>query len=288
MAPGHRLGASLVELVVALALFGLVGAVTLRLMLAFSREAASLRERSAVQGDGRTGALLVQSELRELGVEEGGPADLVDIATDSVTYRAPRGYGVSCLIGLGQVRILDTPVFPFSSVRGISPGRDSLLLFAEGNPASTADDRWLRLPVLSVGASSCSGASAIVVGTIDFAPQLPAGDLAAVEPGGPVRTFEVMRLKEYLSTGQRWLGAESVSGGEAVQPVLGPLSARGLTMAYLARDGAPTTDPRAVRTIDVTIEARSREPVALGWSVGPRAFVSDSFRARVFLRNSPR
>ena len=288
MAPGRRLGATLVELVVALALLGLVGAVTLRIMLGFSRQAASLREWSAVQADGRTGALLVQSELRELGAEAGGPADLVDMAADSVTYRAPRGHGVSCLIGVGQVRILDTAVLPFSSLRSISPGRDSLLLFVEGNPASTADDRWLRLPVLSVGASSCSGANAIVVGTVDFSPLLPAGDLSAVEPGGPVRTFEVMRLKEYLSTGQRWLGAESVSGGDAVQPVLGPLSGRGLTLVYLAQNGAPTADPRAVRTIDVTIEVQSREPVARGWSVGPRAFVSDTIRTTVFLRNSAR
>jgi hypothetical protein len=283
-----RRGVSLVELVVALGLLGLVGAVTLRVMLAFFQEVAALRERGALQSDGRTGALLVQSELRELGAGPDGPADLVDMATDSITYRAPRGHGVNCWVGIGQVRILDTPLLPFSSLRTIAPGRDSLLLFVEGNPASMDDDRWLRLPVLSVSASSCAGLPAIAVGTIDFTPLLPGADLGAVEPGGPVRSFEVMRLKEYVSTGHRWLGAESLSGGDAVQPVLGPLSGNGVTMAYRGKDGAATLDPRAVRSIEVVLEEATQTAVARAWSAGARDFVSDTIRTLVYLRNTPR
>jgi prepilin-type N-terminal cleavage/methylation domain-containing protein len=286
--PGNRRGVSLVELLVALVLLGLVGAVTLRTMLAFSRGVSALRERSALQADGRTGALLVQSELRELGAAPGGTADLIDMAADSVTYRAPRGHGISCWLGVGQIRLLDTPQLPFSALRAVAPGRDSLLLFVEGNPASMADDRWLRLPVLSAGASSCAGVPAIAIGTIDFIPLLPGAELAAVELGGPVTTFEVMRLKEYISTGHRWLGAESVSGGEAVQPVLGPLSGNGVTLAYLREDGAPTLDPGAVRRIELTLEEASQAPVARGWTSGPTGVVNDTIRTQVFLRNTPR
>jgi len=285
---GRRRGVSLVELVVALGLLSLVGAVTLRALLAFFQEVATLRERSALQADGRTGALLVQSELRELGVAPGGPADLIGMATDSITYRAPRGHGVSCWLETGQVRILDTPLLPFSALRGISPGRDSLLLFVEGNPASAADDLWLRLPVLSVAASACAGSPAIAVGTVDFIPLLPGGELNAVEVGGPVQTFEVMRLKEYVSTGHRWLGLESLSGGDVVQPVLGPLSGSGVTVAYLGEAGTPTIDPRAVRSIEVMLEEATQGPVARAWSSGPRGYVSDTIRVRVFLRNTPR
>jgi len=287
MAWGRR-GVTLVELVLAMGLLAVLGAVTLRAMLTLSRHATAVSEHAAVQAGVRTGMLLLQTELRELGGSAGGPPDLLRIAPDSLTYRATRGHGLVCAVSVAQLRILNTPEFPFRALRAISPGRDSLLLFVEESPTSSLDDHWIRLPVLSVGASSCGGAAAIAVGTADLAVLLPSGDLASVVPGSPVRTFEIMRLAEYSSLGQHWLGMASLSGGELIQPVSGPLTGTGLTFAYLGRDGAPVSAPSAVRSIRMSLIGATERPVAPGWGAGTGGIVAETLSARVFLRNLPR
>jgi hypothetical protein len=45
-----------------------------------------------------------------------------------------------------------------------------------------------------------------------------------------------MQIKLYQSQGNYWLGARSVSAGEVIQPVLGPLDNNGLSFAF--RDSA--------------------------------------------------
>jgi hypothetical protein len=277
-----------VELVVALALLALLGGVALRAMLALGRHAAAVSEHTALQAGVRTGMLLVQAELRELGGDPGGPADLVRIAADSVTYRAARGNGLTCAVAPTEVRILNSVQFPFSGLRAIAPGRDSLLLFVDGSPGSALDDRWIRLPVLSVGTAACGALAAIAVGTVDFTPLLPAGALASVILGGPVRSFEVMRLAEYSSAGQRWLGTASVSGGDLIQPIAGPLSGAGLSLEYLDGNGAAVSDPAAVRSIRATLEGVTERAVSRNWSAGPPGFVAETLATRLSLRNVPR
>jgi len=283
-----RRGVSLVELVVAMAILGLLGAAVLRAALAETRHAVAVAEAVGVEGGARTGLLLAEAELRELGGDAFAPADLIRFDDDSVTYRAARGQGITCGVAPAQVRILDTAPYPFSGLRAVAAGRDSLLLFVEGDSASSLDDRWLRLPVLAVGNSTCSGRRAVAIGTPDIAAALPGGSLAGVVTGGPVRTFEVMRLAEYSSSGLRWLGAASVSGGEAIQPVAGPLAGAGLTLEYLSGAGNPTLDPVAVRQIRATVVVASERPVASSSSGGSPAVTAETLRTEIFLRNAPR
>jgi prepilin-type N-terminal cleavage/methylation domain-containing protein len=112
---GGRRGVSLVELVIAVALLALLGGVVLRALLVQGRHAVTVSERAAMQAGVRTGMLVVQAELRELGEDPGGPPDLVRIAADSVTFRAPRGFGLTCAVSATQVRILNSAEFPFSA-----------------------------------------------------------------------------------------------------------------------------------------------------------------------------
>src|SRR5262249_15008683 len=77
--------------------------------------------------------------------------------------------------------------------------------------------------------------------------------------GGPVRFFEVMELRYYRSTGKSWLGERSITAGGVIEPMLGPLvdstgTERGLTLAYLDRDGAVTSIPNEVREISWTLK----------------------------------
>ena len=280
-------GVTLVELVVAMALLTLLAAVALRAMLALSRQSVAVAEHATVQEGVRTGLLFAQAELRELGADGSGP-DLLSMATDSVTFRAMRGFGVTCAVSAARVLVRAEPPVSFNAVRAIAPGRDSLLLFVEGDTGSRLDDRWIRTPVLSVGASTCGGVAAIVFGTVDLTALLAPEPLTDMIAGGPVRAFEVLRLAEYSSGGRRWLGLASVSGGETMQPVAGPLAIDGLTLEYLDDGGAVTSTPAAVRSIRASIVGASERAVARNWGGGPKAFVVETASTRLSLRNTPR
>ena len=279
-----RGGVTLVELLLAIVLLTLLTAAVLRTSLALGRASVAVAEHATVQAGVRTGMVLARAELRELGSDLAGP-DLLRLAPDSITFRAARGFGVTCALWAAQIHILDAPPLPFSRLRSIVAGRDSLLLFVEGDATSRLDDRWIALPVLAVGSTSCAGRPAIAVQTVDVTASLPSATLADIVVGGPVRTFEVVRLAEYASGGQRWLGLASVSGGEAIQPLAGPLAGDGVTLEYLDEFATPVVDPAAVRSIRITLVGASARAAALGWTGGPKAFVAETVATRLFLRN---
>jgi prepilin-type N-terminal cleavage/methylation domain-containing protein len=284
----RRRGFTLVELMIALILMTLVGTVIFQLLNSTQRVSTAQAERMMLQSSVRTGALVVPAELRELSTSTGGVTDLVHIDTDSITYRAARGVGFTCAVTATQIKILNTTVLPFNALRAIAPGRDSLLLFVESDPGSATDDVWLRLPISSVAASTCGTRTAIAVNTPNFLASLPGGLLSSVDVGGPVRTEEVMRLKSYASGGQQWLGAASLSGGDAVQPILGPITANGFSLAYFTGDGTATTTRSAVRMIRITLIGLTERAVAQGGNSGANVILQDTLVARVLLRNAPR
>lgn len=287
MRSGRR-GFTLVELMIALILMSVVGTVIYRLVSSTQRVATAQAERMLLQSNVRTGALVVPAELREIATNAAGQTDLVQIAADSVTYRAARGIGFTCAVTSTQVKIRNSAVLPYSGLRGVSAGRDSLLLFVESDPTTAADDRWVRLAVSSVATSTCGSDPAIAVTTPNFLALLPGGLLSTVVVGGPVRVEEVMRLKGYASGADRWVGAQSVSAGESVQPILGPIAANGFRLAYFDSVGATTTVPASVRTIQVTLIGVTERAVARGGNSGPNALIQDTLVTRVMLRNAPR
>ena len=71
-------------------------------------------------------------------------------------------------------------------------------------------------------------------------------------------------LKLYQSTGQWWLGLRSVSTGEAIQPLAGPLTEDGLRFEFLDLLGQPTTDRTSVRSIHLEVQGRSEQYVDWG------------------------
>jgi hypothetical protein len=86
--------------------------------------------------------------------------------------------------------------------------------------------------------------------------------LADVPIGTPVRFYEIMQLKLYRSEGNSWLGARSVSAGEAIQPILGPLTdGDGFRLEYLDALGTTTHDVNSVQSIRITLRGISEGPV---------------------------
>ena len=101
----------------------------------------------------------------------------------------------------------------------------------------------------------------------------------------------MIEIRYYPSGGQSWLGMRSVSTGETITPVAGPLadsttSVRGLTLRY--RDGAnlSTTDPAAVRTVEIAMLGVTDQPIH--WR-GSRLLVDTmALTSSVTLRNASR
>ena len=214
-----RRGFGLVELLLAIVLTGLIGMVGIRVLLLQRRTARVQTDRAQMQANVRAGLLFLQSELRELGGDDTGP-DLQVAAPESLAYRAMRGGGLLCGVSAASVS-LDT-AFSYG-FRQPQAGRDSLLLFVEGDSTTDQDDRWGHFPILGTGSGNCSGRGAIVIATMIDTAAYP---LASILVPAPARFFEIMQLKLYQSGGEWWLGGRSISAGETLQPILGPLSAQ--------------------------------------------------------------
>lgn len=273
-----RRGFTLVEVMISLVLLVVISGIALRVLIHQHWSGIAAGERGALQSSLRGGSLYLLTELRELGGTPGDP-DILAFAPESLTYRAMRGSGWTCARTPGLVSVVSASLHGY---RAVQPNRDSLLLHQENGPAGAADDRWLQMPVLAVGAGSCPGVPSMGITTLLDTTQVPPGSFS---PLAPIRTFEVMQIKLYQSGGDYWLGTRSVSAGETIQPVVGPLSSRGLDFAYFDSAGAPATTAGDIRSMEVTLRGLTAAPVRSGGGFGPAVRRPDSLVARVFLRN---
>jgi prepilin-type N-terminal cleavage/methylation domain-containing protein len=272
--PGCR-GFTLIEVMLSLVLMAMVGGIALRVLLRQHWTGLAQSETAALQNTLRAGAIFLATELRELGGAP-GDADILLFAAESLTYRAMRGSGLGCSRGQNSLLI---EAGSFSGYRGPQAGRDSLLLHLEGRLDTEADDRWLHLPISTIGSGACAGTPAILVST-----QLDTTLVPAFASLAPVRTFEVMQVKLYQSGSDYWLGARSVSAGEVIQPLVGPLTSDGLALTYLDSLGGTASTAQQIRSVGVILRALSASAVRTG-GFGPPQRRLDSLSTTVALRN---
>jgi hypothetical protein len=232
--------------------------------------------------------MLVPAELRELNTVVGGTVaqnDVLSIAADAITYRAMRGLGTVCQVPgtQTQIRLLRST---YSGSRDPA-ATDSIYIFIENDPDRETDDAWIPVQLTNVtsGAAVCPGAVGNVAG-ITLTTQANAA-IVGLAVGTPVRIYEVMELLLHNADGRSWLGARSVSAGQAAQPVLGPLvDGNGFALEYLDGTGNPTGNLTAIKSIRVTVRGLTDEVVrSSGTSVGHPQEVLVS---QVLLRNSIR
>ena len=274
-------GFTLVELMVALVMLMAVGGALYGVLVSQQRLGRAQAAQASLQSNVRTGVALLAQEFRSLATAPTG-SDVLAMGANSLTYRAMRGSGVACQVTSTQVRLLSTPFYGY---RQPQAGRDSLLLFVEGNPNLATDDRWLALPITGVTTGSTCGAAAAIALTTTI--NIVATPLSQIVLWAPARTFEVMRVELYGSGGKNWLGARSVSAGETIQPVLGPITGSGLALAYFDSVGAATTNPRRLRRIQIAIHGITDQPIRVN-GFQQAALVQDSLVTQVDLRNAPR
>ncbi|HEX6432590.1 MAG TPA: prepilin-type N-terminal cleavage/methylation domain-containing protein [Gemmatimonadales bacterium] len=267
----NRRGFTLVEIMLATTTMLIVSGAVYQLLVTAQRLSRTQAAQLGVQTNVRGAVLAVLNELRELSSVEGGSGaqnDLLSTTPGAMIYRAMRGTGFTCQPATeSEVRISRTS---FSGHREPQVGRDSVLLYLVAAPETVP--AWTPAAITGVSTvASCPG----VIGSGITLTVSPTAGLVGTGAGTPVRFYEIMELRLYQSDGQSWLGTRSISAGESIQPLFGPLTGpEGFRLTYLGASGLPTNNPTAIKSIEVT---------ARGTSVGVPSF---ELSGQVALRNA--
>jgi prepilin-type N-terminal cleavage/methylation domain-containing protein len=283
----QRHGFTLVEVMIALVIMGLVTGAIYNLLNTNQRLSVAQAEQVTLQSNVRTGSLVVPNELRELntflGAGVGPRNDIIAADPDAITYRAMRGLGFLCQPAAAGATVLRLAQSNWTGLRAPDQTRDDLYLFTDGDPYDDDDDTWtlVDLTLATFSPTACNGAAPGYVLTVAPIP-------AEVMPTNtPVRLFEQMELELYAQDGEWWLGARSVLTEPNPQPVLGPLTAAGFGLVYLDGNGNPTADKSAIKSIRLTVRGVTDVGVRTGGS-GAVGHPEEQLVTQVLLRNSIR
>ncbi|MDH4348610.1 MAG: prepilin-type N-terminal cleavage/methylation domain-containing protein [Gemmatimonadota bacterium] len=273
-----RSGFTLIELLITLVIVSFVAMGIQRIFVTQQRLTVAQVEQANLQANMRLGGTALLGELLQMGPGSPGGNDLVAMGASSLTYRSIRGEAIACQVSATQVRILQTPSY---LSRPITTS-DSILLFVENSPSMTSDDSWIAIPITAVNNASTCGASVATALTTTVATPL-----ANIVLNAPVHIFEVMQIAQVTSGGENWLGARSVSAGQALQPVVGPLATTGLSFAYFDSLGNTTATAANVRSIRVTLRGVSEDAVRQAGTSSTVQNLRDSVVFQLSVRNSP-
>jgi len=291
-----RRGFTLVELLVALTLLGIVSTAIYKVLVNNQRLYLAQTQTIDLNQNLRAAAAILPAELRELDAVDG---DITFMGPDSIRIRAMRQLAFVCAtpqlaIGLGQivVTIRTTPIY--GNRQTFSRG-DSILVYWEGNPQTRNDDQWLNAQLQGdpvAGVCPDSGVPPSPAYVLSLQPQWindpSLNKPGAILNGSPVRGFDKVVYRSYQSSDGSWyLGQRNATAGTAIQPVVGPLiGPNGLTFTYYDAGGAQTNVPTQVAQIEIVLRARTASPIRGG--TGVQDYKVDSVVTRVALRNNPR
>lgn len=303
MLTNRRNGFSLIELLIAITVLGIVGLATSKIMRTMLSATAAQVAVAANQGNIRNGILVLPLEFREIGFDTiplavGAPAvsDLEAIAANRMRFRAMRGLSTTC----------GSPTLTSYQIRKPIVGSrlpldsDGFMLFVESDPNYGLDDQWVRMAVQAINYNTFCGADSAITLTLSATPLVDSAagtamSIAQLFVGGPVRWYERMEYGPYVDpvSGEAFLGARSVSLGEAaLQPMIGPLAdTTGFALTYYNGVGTvldpAVANPNVVRSIGVRLTGIPSAPVSLAGTARRQRGVT-TVTTRVALRNTLR
>lgn len=292
-------GFTMIELLVALVLLGLVSTAIYRVLVNNQRVYMAQTQRIDLSQNIRAANNILSAEFRELDAFDG---DVAAIGPDSIVIRAMRWLSFVCVPPVldgnpaGRQMIIrgngvGTPMF-FGS-RFINEVTDSLLIYLDGNQTTRLDDYFVPARLAATpGNQQCPAVGAIAAqpGTrlLFDGNFIPGTNIAgAITTGAPVRGFERVRYRLYQPSGDTLWYIGYQPAGQTIQPLIGPVLANGLTFQYFNAAGAQTAVRTQIARIDVTVRARSTAQVRSGGQA-PRRAIVDSITFSVALRNNRR
>jgi prepilin-type N-terminal cleavage/methylation domain-containing protein len=288
-------GVTLVELIVALTLFGILASVMLRVVREQQRFQVGVLAVIDTKRSARQAVDLLYAALRPTAA-----SDIYAATDSSIAFRATHGVSHICSIDSARALITlpsrsATEVTALSTFLAIPRAGDSLLIFDPGDNYGVDDDRW-RAHILTANTSGgacairpaglASGSTAGLA--IVVAPPLT----ASIGVGAPVRFFRPASYSLYRGSAGDWmLGYVACAAGACTQrqPISGPYSpspstgARGVAFNYFDAQGAPTSDPARIARADVTARSQSATVLTFGHIRGRR--YEDSLASTIAFRN---
>ena len=300
----HRGGASLLELLVALVLFGIVGTATLKALDRQARLHSGIQAILEARAQHAAAHEAVAVELRGASSASG---DIGPLSDTSVVFRLPIGGGVACAITSGIIDLAPDSVTTgqaFARFRTAPQAGDTAWLLDEGATDVSSDDAWIALHLTAVTRSvgNCA-ASALVDPVLDagrpswrltYAGTVP----ATLAPGATVRLTRMARFALYRSGTESWLGFTernpATGAWVTIQPVSGPYlpfnatspAASGMALSGRDSSGTPTMLAAQGSPAALSLATRTRTTGVVRMDGLARARYADSLHSLIALRNA--
>jgi prepilin-type N-terminal cleavage/methylation domain-containing protein len=298
----RRRGTSLVELMIALTLFGIIGLATLRALDQQARFHSGILAVLEARSQHAAAHEAVAVELRSVS---SAASDVNRLSDSAIVFRLPVGAGVACAVVAGAIELVPDTVAAgqaFASFRTTPQPGDTAWIFDEGPSDASADDAWIPLHVTAATRATglCAGSPMIDPALDAMRPSwrlsvsgTPPATLAA---GAAVRLTRISRFALYRGgTGEHWLGFSEIAPGTGawvtIQPVSGPYlpfnpgtpAASGIALTAWDSSGIVTTIP--AMTAAITLSTRTRTTRTVRMDGLARGFHQDSLHSVVSLRN---
>jgi prepilin-type N-terminal cleavage/methylation domain-containing protein len=281
----NRHGFTLVELVVALVLFGLVGTSIYSLLVNNQRLYLSQSERVNANTSARAAVSILPHSIRELSATDLDGSDILAATATGFRFRSLKNVYFACQDGALGTLVLDRATW--FGIRALDVTTDSLLIFAENDLATRTDDQWLHANVTSaVVGTACPSSQPSITLLLD----LLSGTMSGVLQGAPVRSYQIEQVSAYSdASGDSWLGAQTISKSTGtagtIQPIVGPLSGAGLALVYYDANGDVTADRARIARMGITVVGQSRSVVRTDTGIG---YLTQDLTTDVSLRNNCR
>ena len=294
-----RRGFTLIELMIALVLLGIVSTAVYKVLVNNQRLYTAQTQTIDLQQNIRAAAAILPAEFRELDAADG---DIKGMTATSLRIRAMRELAFVCADpvlggGIGQITLTvrQTPIY---GTRQTFSRGDSILVYWEGDPTTRTDDKWLPAQLQQDAAPGFCADSQVANNPaylLTLQPQwindptLNRG--GAITRGAPLRGFDKIAYELYQAPApdNNWyLGQRNPASGGTIQPLIGPLiGANGVTFSYYDSVGVVTADSSKVAQIGFVLRGRTASPIRSA-GTGVQDYKVDSVVTWVALRNNPR
>ncbi len=274
-----RRGFTLAELLVTLAISGVIGTAVVKLLMTQVRGYGGQLSVGDAGETLRGASALLSWEIRHSAMAADSIASL---SVDTLSVRSVQGVGILC------AKSATAPMFGIWKNGGdIDDTADDSALVSAGT--STAGIKsWKTLKIVQVGSPATMGmplcawsgsrAPDLVVQVAVTSP----GDTSGIKVGSIFRNFRRTVFAAYLESGRWWLGRRVGAGAwdKVTGPFLAPTSG-GLKFAYYDSTGAATASRASLRVVGIALKAQSYRPAPAG---AVSRYRIDSLATRVLVR----